>query len=315
MIKSITFLSLLAIASVCAPALADDVNGAATAFSQAQEAMLAGDPARAADLYELADQLAPSAAALRNAARARVAANHEAMAATLAAELLRRYPSDPESREVAEAILSKLSPRLAQLEVTCSEACTLALDARAINGKASTHHAFFAQPGARTIAATFDGGRQTQKQLTALAGQTTSVSLEAPPEVEPTAAEPGAGLVAHAPPPVAEHRHGIGRKWVLVTGLVTLGFGAGLAVEGLSTLSERDDIRAAVATGDAAGAMAKYNAARSTQLRTNILIGATAAAGIASVVLAILTNWSPGRTEIGVAPAAGGAAVSFGGQF
>src|ERR1700733_4580460 len=42
-------------------ARADDVNAAAKAFSQAQEAMLGGDSARAADLYELADELAPSA--------------------------------------------------------------------------------------------------------------------------------------------------------------------------------------------------------------------------------------------------------------
>ena len=88
------------------------LNAAAKAFSQAQEAVLAGDNARAADLYELADDLAPSAPALRNAARARLAAGHDAMAATLAAELLRRYPSDKESRDVAEAILEAVAAAL-----------------------------------------------------------------------------------------------------------------------------------------------------------------------------------------------------------
>src|SRR5688572_5881559 len=99
-----------AVLAATAPARADDVSGAAKAFSQAQEAMLGGDPARAADLYELADELAPSAPALRNATRARVAAGHTAMAATNAATLLRRYPSDKESRDIAEAVLSQLAP-------------------------------------------------------------------------------------------------------------------------------------------------------------------------------------------------------------
>ncbi|HEY3807958.1 MAG TPA: hypothetical protein VGL61_35480 [Kofleriaceae bacterium] len=309
----ITIISLVVAVTMCArPAFADDVNGAATAFSQAQEAMLAGDPARAADLYELADSLAPSAAALRNAARARLAAKHEAMAATLAAELLRRYPSDQEAREVAEAILSSLSPRLAQLEITCSAPCTLALDARAVNAKAATHHTFFAQPGARTVAASFDGGRQTSKQIDASPGQTMTISLDAPPMVpkaEPTPVAAGAQAT-----PGTDDNHGVARKWILLTGIVTAGLGAGAIVEGVSTLNQRDQIKSAVAAGNSATAL--YNDAKSTQLRTNIFIGAAAAAGIATVVLAFVTNWSPHESaEVSVAPTNGGAAFVFGGHF
>ncbi|HEY1547186.1 MAG TPA: hypothetical protein VGG28_05175 [Kofleriaceae bacterium] len=288
------------------------MNGAATAFSQAQEAMLAGDPARAADLYELADSLAPSAAALRNAARARLAAKHDAMAATLAAELLRRYPSDADARQVAEAILSSLSPHLAQLEITCSEPCTLALDARAISGKAATHHAFFAQPGARTVAATFDGDRQATKQFSADAGHTTALSLDAPPRAPKLEAKP---LAVSMQATRDDDSHGVGRKWILVTGILTAGLGAGAIVEGVSTLNQRDQIKSAVAAGNTASAMSLYNDAKSTQLRTNILIGATAAAGVATAVLAFVTNWSPHETEVGVAPTSGGAAVMFGGRF
>jgi hypothetical protein len=315
MIKRITILSLVAAVAMCAaPAFADDVNGAATAFSQAQEAMLAGDAARAADLYELADSLSPSAAALRNAARARLAAKHEAMAATLAAELLRRYPSDQEAREVAEAILSSLSPRLAQLEITCSEPCTLALDARAISAKAATHHTFFAQPGARTVGASFDGGRQASKQISADAGHTTAVALDAPPMAPKPELQPAA-VVTHATPH-ADDGHGVARKWVLVTGIVTAGLGVGAIVEGVQTLDQRDQIKSAVAAGDSATANSLYNDAKSTQLRTNIFIGATAAAGLATVVLAFVTNWSPRESaEVSVAPTNGGAAFVFGGHF
>jgi hypothetical protein len=276
--------------------------------------MLAGDPAQAADLYELADSLAPSAAALRNAARARLAAKHEAMAATLAAELLRRYPSDHEAREVAEAILSSLSPRLAQLEITCSEPCTLTLDARAINGKAATHHTFFAQPGARTVGASFDGGRNASKQISADAGQTTALSLDAPPM--PAKVEGAPVAVSAQAAARTEDSHGVGRKWILVTGILTAGLGAGAIAEGVSTLDERDQIKSAVAAGDNATATSLYNDAKSTQLRTNIFIGATAAAGLATVVLAFVTNWSPREsTEVSIAPTNGGAAFVLGGHF
>ncbi len=315
MIKRITILALVAAVAISAePAFADDVNGAAAAFSQAQEAMLAGDSARAADLYELADSLAPSAAALRNAARARLAAKHDAMAATLAAELLRRYPSDQEARAVAEAILSSLSPRLAQLEITCSEPCTLALDARAVNAKAATHHTFFAQPGARTVGASFDGGRLTSKQISADAGHTTAISLDAPPM--PAKAEPQPAAVMTHATPRADDSHGVARKWVLVTGIVTAGLGVGAIVEGVSTLDQRDQIRSAVAAGDNATASSLYNDAKSTQLRTNIFIGAAAAAAVATVVLACVTDWSPRESaEVSVAPTNGGAALVLGGHF
>ena len=148
-------LAMLIGVTICVTeARADDVNGAAKAFSQAQQAMLANDYARAAEMYELADELAPSAPALRNAARARRAAGHSATAATLAAQILQRYSNDKESRGVAEAILSELAPKLTQVEVACSEPCTLSIDGKAASStRPNLSHVLYAQPGARTIAA------------------------------------------------------------------------------------------------------------------------------------------------------------------
>ena len=176
--------------------------------------MLAGDPGARPTSTSSPTRSRRRQPRLRNAARARLAAKHEAMAATLAAELLRRYPSDPEAREVADAILSNLTPRLAQLDVTCSEACTLTLDARAINGKPATRHTFFAQPGARTIAASFDGDLHASQQITARAGQTTTLSLDAPPRsvVHP---EPRPVATLTATLPRDDTGHGVGRQWVV----------------------------------------------------------------------------------------------------
>src|SRR4051812_41038482 len=176
---------------------ADDVNGAAKAFSQAQEAMLSGDVARAADLYELADELSPSAPALRNATRARYAAGHLSMAATNAARLLRRYPSDKESREIADAILAKLGPQLAQLDVTCSAPCTLLLDGKVVASVASEQHSLFSQPGGRSVAAVFEDGRKTTSQITAAANHITPMRLEP----RPVAAGPAAAATSEASRP------------------------------------------------------------------------------------------------------------------
>src|SRR5687768_599387 len=52
-------------------AFAQDVAAAANAFARAQKAELAGDHAAAAELYELADSLAPAPEALRSALKAR----------------------------------------------------------------------------------------------------------------------------------------------------------------------------------------------------------------------------------------------------
>jgi hypothetical protein len=311
------FMKLTSIAMVvmlAGSARADDVAGAAKAFSQAQEAVLAGDNARAADLYELADDLAPSAPALRNAARARLAAGHEAMAATLAAELLRRYPSDKESRDVAEAILSKLSPQLAQFDISCDEPCTITLDGKAASAKPRTRHQFFAQPGGRSVGATYDGGRQTTKQVTTVAGQTTTLTLDAPPTPAHGDQTPDGTSLTTAS---SHASHGISRKWFIGTAILTAGFGIAAGLQGMATLDTRDQIKAAVAAGDNAHAMDLYNEGQGEQLRTNLFLGGAAAAGVASIVLAFVTDWSGSSEhhEVAVTPTTGGAAFVYASHF
>lgn len=297
---------------------ADDVNGAAKAFSQAQEAMLGGDAARAADLYELADELAPSAPALRNAARARLTAGHLAMAATNAAALLRRYPSDKESRDIAEAILSRLTPQLAQLEITCTAACTLTIDGKAIVSAARTQHSLFTTPGARTIAAEFDDKRKTSSQITAVPDHVITVQLEAPAKPVVRKTEPVSPPVPPARPAASTPpSHGISRWWVAGGGALTLGLGAASALSGMATLSTRDDIRSAAMAGQDANARKLYNTGRDQQIRTNVLLGATGVAAVGTAVLAVFANWSGRGTEtnLAVVPHSDSVAFVYGGQF
>jgi len=306
-------------------ARADDVTGAAKAFSQAQEAMLSGDVARAADLYELADELAPSAPALRNAARARYAAGHLAMAATNAATLLRRYPSDKESREIADAILAKLAPQLAQLDLTCTAPCTVLIDGKVVVSVAREQHSLFSQPGGRSVTAVFDDGRKTTSQVTAQANHITTMRMEPKPLPAPkpvAAATPGeasrpADGGNHAPRPVAEPSHGLSRWWVIGGGAVTLGLGVATTISGLSTLSTRDQIRDAVTAGNMARAQMLYDSGRDQQTRTNVLLGVTIASGVATGVLAVFTGWgrTSGEREVAVVPGRDGGSVVYHGSF
>lgn len=306
---------VLAVIGVGGAAFADDVGGAAKAFAQAQEASIGGDNSRAADLYELADELSPSAPALRNAARARLAAQHFAMAATHAAELLRRYPGDKESRDVAQAILARLEPRLAQLEVTCSAPCTLTLDGRAIGQQARDRHVFFAQPGDRTIEAAFATGGSVTEQVSTTAGQSEKLAIEAPPP--PPAADPAAttGAATDGDRP---RKRGLRRGWAIGGAVVTVGLAIGATLQGMQTLNTRDDIKDAVAAGDDDRAHDLYDSGKDQQLRTNILIGASVVTGLATIGLAVFTDWSGGErpAEVGVVPVGGdGAAVVYGARF
>jgi hypothetical protein len=296
----------------------DDVSGAAKAFSQAQEVMLSGDVARAADLFELADDLSPSAPALRNATRARFQIQHFATAATHAAELLRRYPSDKESRAVAEAILTKLTPELAQVDLTCSSACMISVDGKALAPRPRESYSFFTKPGARAVVATFEDGRKTTDTVTALINHTSALRLEAPPKApEPPA--PKVELVAPPPQPApvtrARPTGGISRLWFVGGAVLTLGAGTAAALSGMQTLQTRDEIREAVSVGAQSEAVDLYNQGRSQQLRTNILLGASAAAGIATIALAVFTNWSGESADVTVAPGSSGASLMYRSRF
>jgi hypothetical protein len=298
-------------------ARADDVAGAAKAFSQAQQAMLDGDPASAADFYELADELSPSAPALRNAARARLAANHLATAATLAAELLRRYPSDTESRSVAEAILTKLTPELGQISVTCTPSCKVTVDGKAIFATAREQQAFFTQPGIREVTATFADGRQKIERLTSLVNHTTPVTMEPPPLPAPSPTTKPLAAASVTTSAVRPRSKGLPRTLAIVGGVVTAGLATGAIISGLSTLDTRDQIRAATAAGDMATANDLYNTGRDQQTRTNLLFGATAVVGAATIVVAFLTNWSGAdrAPEVGLVPTSGGGSLVFSGHF
>lgn len=288
-------------------ACAQDVHAAAAAFAEGQQAQLRGDYARAAELFEVADQAAPSPEALRSAIRNRRAADQLARAATLSLEALDRYPDDEDTRRLAEETLAEAQARLGALRVTCTPECALALDGRAA-GRGTTLR-LFVEPGPHRVRATWPERGEEARVIELEAGAESELALAAP-EPEATEPEPDPERDREAeptpqPPPPA--RRGIGPEFFGIGVAITV-FGAALTTwSGVDTLSARD---AYVENPTRAG----YENGVALQWRTNGLLFGTLAFGAATAILALFTDFGGGAL-VAFAPVPGGAYAQLGGSF
>jgi hypothetical protein len=320
--------SCLTVFAASGSAGAQDVAGAANAFSRAQKAELSGDHDTAAELYELADGLAPAPEALRSALKARKAAGQLGSAAQHAERLLRRYPSDKRSKDLAEATLEEAKRKLARVEIQCRpKACGLVVDGAAGSSEVSEVHVIFVDPGKHEVNAAFGPERATPKTTMAKAGDRTLFTFEAPaasasgPRITDAGGKTALGtasLDASGDRGVKGPSHGLS-PWIFATGaVVTTALGVATLWSGLDVLSAHDAYR-----GNET--QATYDDGLDKEKRTNVLIGVTAVAGIATGVVALFTRWGgssdsatarPGpRMHAGGVPIRGGAAVTIGGNF
>jgi hypothetical protein len=266
-------------------ARADDVSGAANAFSRAQKAELSADFAAAAELYELADSLAPAPEALRSALRARKSAGQLEIAAVRAEELIERYPTDAKSTELANQTLEEAAKKLMRYEVACRpSACTLLVDGAAASSDAKERHLVYLAPGKHEMRATFGRNQTDPQSAEGTAGARGSLSFDAPPEPPEQRADPAVAGDGGPADQGTQHQKGLS-PWFFVGGAIaTAGLGAATIWSGLDVLSAHDDYKKNP-TSDA------YNEGRSKELRTNVLIGATSVVGAATAVIAIFTDW------------------------
>lgn len=299
-----TFALSAALLGASAPAGAD-VPAAARAFSEGQAAQMEGKYERAADSFELAFQLAPSKEALRSAARMRMQAGHLARAANQAELLLAQYPNDPPSVTLAKEILAKATPELCKLAVTCeAPGCSISADGRAISMNVAEAHVVYLTPGDLQLELSFDGAQATRK-VEARAGVSIELRVDAPPR-KAKPAEPTTEVKPEKPvAKVAKPKTGLPRTVVYVGAGVTAALGAATLWSGLDTQSAHDDyVKAPTDDG--------WDDGRQKQLRTNILLGATAAAAVTTAVIAVyFTKWSNERKSVAVTPTSTGATVGF----
>lgn len=280
-----------------APAAAD-VTAAAKAFTDGQAAQLANDYALAAEKFELADSIVPSAVALRSAARMRLMAGHEATAATHAANLLERYPDDAASGAVAQEILDKVSSKLTRIDASCDKPCTISTDNKAVGLDKSTKHLFYLTPGPHKVEAWFDNDRATTREIEAVSDTELSLEFAAPPAPPAAAPSPAPEQVQPQPEPAAPApaaaaetaSSGLHPAWFYSGVGLTVAAGAATTWFGLRTKSLREDF-------DNDPTQELYDDGRSSQLTTNVLAGTTAVLGITTIVLGLVTDWGPGEAE------------------
>lgn len=254
-----------------------DREGAARDFGEGQKAFLAKDFRRAAALFESAYQLAPHHASLWNAARAWQRADETAKAANCYLRYLQEAPAEARDRDNANAALNELGAKLGRLEVHAPGADQVKLDAAAIANEA----VIYVIPGDHLFESTWKG-KAARLVKTVAAGETLSVSLVAPPsEAEPPLADP-----PPTAPPADTSRSGLSPVFVYVGAGVTAALGGVTLWSGFDTLSQRRKF-------DDDPSETNLDDGRSKQLRTNVLIGATAGAAMITGALAIfLVDWS-----------------------
>jgi hypothetical protein len=256
-----------------------DVSKAADAFSRAQEAERRGDWAEAANLYGLADEIAPTPEALRSAARASLKAGMSARAATHASTLLSRESEDPQSRAVGEDILRATEGELTRIEARCTIACRVLIDGQLATARAATAHVLYARPGARQLSASFETEPAAPEQ---------ALELQAGQTIRPHFAPGSAALAsvdAAAGEPAAEER-GIS-PWIFGSGVVlSAALGAVSVWSGMQVKSAHADYDRA-----AADAQSQFEHGQKLELRTNVLFGVTAAVGLGTLLTAFYTEW------------------------
>jgi hypothetical protein len=273
---------------------ARDRRAAAEAFDRGTAAFIADDFDRAAHWFETAHRLAPASAALVQATRSHERAGNALRAATLGLRLQALYPDDETATRTAQRVLRR-ADGFFRVDVEC-DGCSVQLD-----GALMEHPSFFLEPGSEhEVVAAFETGDRSET-VSGEAGESRTLTFEAPPPPEPdavaggttgtgTATGAGTGTTAGTEP-AAEPGGGGVPVWVTIGALViTAGLGGTLIWSGVDTLDgvpayEANPTMEALADGQA------------REERTNWLIAGTAVAGAATLILAILTDWGGGGDE------------------
>jgi len=273
---------------------ASDVAAAAAAFRRAQAADLGGDHRQAAELYEVANGIAPSPEALRAALRARRSAGDTEMAATHAESLASLYANDEESTTLAKTTLGELASTLLRLEVSCKPGhCIAVVDGSASSAESRRVHVFYVKPGIHAVQASFGGSTTAPRQVDGAAGQRRALEFVAPPVKRPARGPRPTPEQGDAPD--AAPAGGLAPIWFFAGAGATLVLAGATTWSGLDTLAARDDY-------DRERTEAGYQDGLSRERRTNVLIGATAFVGVGSAVLGLFfTDWSHGaKSRAGV---------------
>lgn len=292
--------SLVLLAALVVPltALAQDEPSAADraaagqAYDRGTAAYLAHDYARAAELFETACRLAPSAPALIQAIRSHEHAGNHLRAGSLALRLEARYGSDRQAGRQAHTTLQTASRDFLRVDVTCDASCTVELD-----GTVEDFTSFFVDPAsAHTVVAAFDTGSAPAQTTSGAAGETQALSFARPPPppvvtttvaTTTTTTETATTTDAPPPPPPPPSSSGLHPAVALTMMGLTLASAGVLAWSAV-------DMYDGVPAYNANPTQAAYDDGHAREIRTDVMWGVTGALAATSILLAIFSDWSFG---------------------
>lgn len=313
--------ALTALLLAAAPASADDarkppdaarVRAAAEQFDLGVVAFKGRDWETAASRFEAADAAVPSPKALRQAIRARTEAGQGSRAATLAALALDRYASDDATAKLARETMEKYEPLLQRVNVSCASPCVLAVGIRSVPGESNSRWVVYLDPGSETLSASFAGGvGSVPRKVDAKAGGKVELRFEPeekkapPPPVGKPPPPPSKGEVPPDPPPKEESKSkGISPAFFAVSLVATAGLGGTTIWSGIDTINNPGADAVKKACQGKGPDCELYKEGVAKQLRTNILIGATAGTAAVTVLFAIFTNWRGNKAKPPAEPTA-----------
>jgi hypothetical protein len=296
------------------PPSADRLKAAAEEYDRGRRAFLADDFDAAAVHFENAFRDAPRAETLRLAIRARRKGKQLARAATLAAVAQQRYPNDAPTAQLAKETLDEVGPALHEYLVECDADCAIAADGRVVSQSDAQKHRIFLEPGSHELGVSFKQGG-VSKRIDAKKGGKDTLAFEAPPPppvvpvvIAPSPAPgPGPTPVEH---PAARTKP-LGPVVFFVGAGLTVAVGAATVLSGIDAKNNPgvDAVRRACAGKDAS--CPEYQAGKSAEMRTNVLLGATiGAAAVTGVIGLFFTQWSSSPVQVGAGPLPGGGAMS-----
>jgi hypothetical protein len=299
---------------------AERIRSAASEYDAGRRAFGEKDYEGAATHFENAFHDAANAGAIRGAIRARRKANQLARAATLANIAATRYPKDAATMAVVHEILKESHGKLDRVTLRCTPDCGVAADGKAISASDGPEAVFYLDPGDHALVVSWSSDRNKSANVTAVAGGEDSLSFEAPPV--PVIVAPVVAEAPAPPPPPASSKPLPPYVFYGAAGATLVALGVTI----WSGVDAENNPGAAAVKRDCVGqgtSCAEYQQGLSAQLRTNVLIGTTAALGAATGVIGVFfTQWSGKKTEAhpapitgSVAPLPGGGAFSLSGSF
>lgn len=262
-----------AVAAQAAEPTARQRSEAADAYDRGVSAFLSENYAAAAHWFEQANRLAPSAAALMQAIRANDRAGKQMRSASLALQLVDRYPQEEQAIRATQQTLADATSRYFLVVVNCNEECTIE-----VGGAVEEHNRFFIEPGRRvTVTAEFPGGRLSE-EVGGEAGASQEISFTAPPPPPPEA-EPAVGGAG-----ARQEDEGLssGLFWSGVA--LTAAAGGGAIATGTLALTGVDEY-------EAAPTLDKLEKGQRLERWTNALIGVTGGLAAATAVIGIFTDF------------------------